>query len=54
MGVVYNVKPLRSKDLPIFDVLSESVNNPIRFLIGWYLMNNIIGITIGDVKGIYP
>lgn len=42
MGVVYNVKPLRSKDLPILDVLSESVNNPIRFLIGWYLMNNSI------------
>lgn len=42
MGVIYNVKPLRLKDLPIFDVLSESVNNPIRFLIGWFLMKNII------------
>ena len=42
MGIIYNVKPLRSKDLPIFDVLSESVNNPIRFLIGWFLMNNVI------------
>ena len=42
MCFIYNVKPLRSKDLPIIDVLSESVNNPIRFLIGWYLMNNNI------------
>ena len=36
MGVIYNVKPLRSKDVPIVDVLSESVNNPLRLLIGWF------------------
>lgn len=36
MGVVYNVPPVRSKDVPLIDVLSESVNNPIRFLVGWY------------------
>jgi 4-hydroxybenzoate polyprenyltransferase len=35
MGVVYNVKPVRSKELPYLDVLSESVNNPIRLLLGW-------------------
>jgi hypothetical protein len=27
-GIVYNVKPLRSKDYPYVDVLTESVNNP--------------------------
>lgn len=37
MGVVYNVPPLRQKDTAIFDVLVESVNNPIRLLAGWYL-----------------
>ncbi len=42
MGIIYNVKPLRSKDIPIIDVLTESVNNPIRFLIGWYILNNSI------------
>src|SRR4051794_28169902 len=36
MGVVYNVPPVRSKDLPYLDVLSESVNNPIRLLLGWF------------------
>lgn len=36
MGVVYNVRPVRSKDLPYVDVLSESVNNPIRLLLGWF------------------
>ncbi|WP_419908177.1 UbiA prenyltransferase family protein [Hoeflea sp.] len=35
MGVAYNVKPLRTKDRVYLDVLSESVNNPLRFLLGW-------------------
>ncbi len=37
MGCVYNIPPIRSKDLPYVDVLSESVNNPLRMLAGWYL-----------------
>jgi 4-hydroxybenzoate polyprenyltransferase len=36
MGCVYNIPPVRSKDLPYVDVLSESVNNPIRLLLGWF------------------
>lgn len=36
MGIIYNVPPIRSKELPIIDVLSEAINNPIRFLLGWY------------------
>lgn len=36
MGCVYNIPPLRSKDKPYLDVLSESVNNPLRLLLGWY------------------
>ena len=35
-GLSYNVKPLRLKDIPVVDIISESANNPIRFLIGWY------------------
>jgi decaprenyl-phosphate phosphoribosyltransferase len=38
MGFLYNVKPFRSKDKVYLDVLSESVNNPIRFVLGWLLM----------------
>jgi len=34
-GVVYNVRPLRSKDYPYLDVITESVNNPLRLLLGW-------------------
>ncbi|MBN2408211.1 MAG: UbiA family prenyltransferase [Candidatus Aminicenantes bacterium] len=35
-GFFYNVKPVRTKDIPFLDSISESANNPIRFLIGWY------------------
>lgn len=38
MGCIYNVPPIRSKDLPYLDVLSESVNNPLRFCLGWYIV----------------
>ncbi len=38
MGIAYNVKPLRTKDIFILDVLSESVNNMIRLLLGWFIM----------------
>ncbi len=36
MGCAYNIKPLRTKDVPYLDVLTESVNNPLRMLLGWY------------------
>lgn len=36
MGCIYNIEPFRSKDKPYIDVLSESINNPIRLLLGWY------------------
>jgi decaprenyl-phosphate phosphoribosyltransferase len=38
MGCIYNIRPIRSKDLPYVDVLSESVNNPIRMLAGWFIV----------------
>ncbi|MDP2292395.1 MAG: UbiA prenyltransferase family protein [Actinomycetota bacterium] len=38
MGCVYNIRPVRSKDLPYLDVLSESINNPLRMLAGWYMV----------------
>jgi decaprenyl-phosphate phosphoribosyltransferase len=35
-GVIYNVPPLRTKDIPFLDAVSESINNPVRFSIGWF------------------
>lgn len=39
MGVVYNVKPLRLKEWPYLDAITESVNNPIRMALGWYMIH---------------
>jgi len=36
MGLLYNLRPFRLKDRAFLDVLTESVNNPIRLLLGWY------------------
>ncbi len=39
MGCLYNIPPVRTKDLPYVDVLSEAVNNPLRMLAGWFMVN---------------
>jgi len=39
MGIAYNVPPVRTKELPYVDVLSESVNNPIRLMLGWFAVS---------------
>ncbi len=38
MGCLYNIPPIRMKELPYFDVLSESLNNPIRLFLGWFAL----------------
>jgi decaprenyl-phosphate phosphoribosyltransferase len=42
MGLVYNVNPIRSKDKPYLDVLSESINNPIRLALGWFIIISVV------------
>jgi decaprenyl-phosphate phosphoribosyltransferase len=32
----YNIPPVRTKDHPYVDVLTESFNNPLRLLLGWF------------------
>ncbi|GAO38843.1 hypothetical protein SCH01S_21_00300 [Sphingomonas changbaiensis NBRC 104936] len=38
-GIFYNVRPIRTKDVPYLDVLSEAVNNPFRLMIGWAMLD---------------
>ena len=38
MGILYNVKPFRTKDIAYLDVYTESINNAIRFLAGWFIV----------------
>jgi 4-hydroxybenzoate polyprenyltransferase len=38
-GVIYNVPPFRTKDKAYLDVISESINNPLRLMIGWAMVD---------------
>ena len=38
MGCLYNIEPIRTKDVPYLDVLSEAVNGPLRMLAGWLMV----------------
>ena len=38
MGCGYNLRPVRTKDVPYLDVLTEAINNPLRLLAGWYIV----------------
>lgn len=42
MGCIYNIPPLRTKDVAYLDVLTESINNPLRMLLGWYMVTAIV------------
>jgi 4-hydroxybenzoate polyprenyltransferase len=42
MGCVYNLPPVRSKDHPYVDVASEAINNPLRMLVGWYVVTTTV------------
>jgi 4-hydroxybenzoate polyprenyltransferase len=42
MGLLYNVHPFRTKDKQYLDVLSESINNPIRLVLGWLMISSSI------------
>jgi len=44
MGIIYNVPPMRSKDKPYLDVITESINNPIRFALGWFIFTPSLGV----------
>lgn len=41
-ALVYNIPPLRVKDIQYLDVLTEAINNPIRLILGWSVISLII------------
>ncbi len=43
-GLIYNLPPFRFKDIVYLDVITESLNNPIRLLLGWYMITDILYI----------
>lgn len=51
MGILYNVKPIRTKDVAFLDVLSESINNAIRLMLGWFIVTDYYFPPISIVLG---
>jgi 4-hydroxybenzoate polyprenyltransferase len=39
-GIIYNVPGIRTKDKAYLDVISESINNPLRLMIGWAMVDS--------------
>ncbi len=39
-GLIYNVPPVRTKEAAYLDVISESVNNPLRLTLGWAMIDS--------------
>jgi decaprenyl-phosphate phosphoribosyltransferase len=42
MGCLYNIPPFRMKDRVYLDVLCESINNPLRMLLGWFMVTAVL------------
>ena len=40
-GLLYNLQPVRAKDIVFLDVIVESLNNPIRLCLGWYALEHL-------------
>jgi 4-hydroxybenzoate polyprenyltransferase len=40
-GIIYNVRPFRFKEKAYVDVLCESLNNPIRMMLGWAMIDHV-------------
>ena len=39
-GLVYNVRPVRTKEVAYLDVVSESVNNPLQLTLSWAMIDS--------------
>ena len=53
MSFLYNIPPIRLKDLPYLDVLSESINNPLRLLLGWFAVNDAYPPTLSLIMAFW-
>jgi 4-hydroxybenzoate polyprenyltransferase len=50
-GIFYNIPPIRTKDLPFIDILGESINNPLRLLLGWFAVVDSNGLPLIGIAG---
>jgi 4-hydroxybenzoate polyprenyltransferase len=52
-GLIYNVKPFRTKDIPFIDVYWESLNAPVRVVAGWHAVQADTFPSISLILGFY-
>lgn len=52
-SLIYNVWPVRTKDRAHLDVLTESLNNPLRFALGWYATGTDLVIPLSIVMAFW-
>ena len=53
MSLVYNARPIRAKDRAYFDVLIESVNNPLRLAMGWYATGTVLVVPLSLIMAFW-
>jgi len=41
-AIIYNIEPIRTKNLPHLDVIVEALGNPVRLMVGWFA----VGVTV--------
>jgi 4-hydroxybenzoate polyprenyltransferase len=52
-SLIYNVWPLRTKDRPHLDILTESLNKPLRLALGWYATGTDLVIPVSIVMAFW-
>ena len=50
-AVVYNARPIRAKDWPVLDIVTEAVNNPIRLYAGWCMVAGFAVLPVSLIIG---
>ncbi len=53
MGALYNLQPVRLKDRAYLDVLTESVNDALRLLVGWFAVTSTFLPPVSLVLGFW-
>ena len=46
LGFIYNIKPIRTKDIKLLDATCEGLNAPLRFIYGYFIIPTNLNIPI--------
>jgi decaprenyl-phosphate phosphoribosyltransferase len=46
LGLIYNIKPIRTKDIKLLDAICEGLNAPLRFIYGYFIIPTNLNIPL--------